>query len=67
MIGNKIEGYCWISFGFFLLMLFCTKLILQLLTMIVAFSFIVKGLKILAVDRAVYNYSMHYFNDNFRR
>ena len=66
MLGNKVEGYLWIALGIFLVIWLGGRLVLQLLSLFVGFSLIVKGLRILAMDRALYNYSKHYFEDNFR-
>ncbi len=67
MITNRMHGYLWITFGLFCLIFFGGRLFFQLLGVLIGFSFIIKGLKILAIDRAMYNYSMHYFNDQFRK
>lgn len=67
MVGNVIVGYLWVTVGLFCLIFFGGKLFLQLLGVIVGLSLIFKGLRILSVHRAVYNYSMHYFNDQFKK
>lgn len=67
MVLNIIFGYFWIIVGLFCLGFFGGKLFLQLLWITVGFSLIFKGLRILAVDRVVYNYSKHYFNDQFKK
>jgi len=66
MVVNRIAGYLWIMIGLFCLIFFGGKLFLQLLGVFVGVSLIFKGLRILAVDRAVYNYSKHYFDDQFK-
>ncbi len=67
MIANRIAGYLWIALGLFCLIFFGGKLFLQLLGVLVGVSLIFRGLRILAVDRAVYNYSKHYFDDQFKK
>ena len=67
MVVNRISGYLWITLGLFCLIFFGGKLFFQLIGVIVGFSLMLKGMKILAIDRAMYNYSMHYFNDQFRK
>jgi hypothetical protein len=67
MITNRMHGYLWITFGLFFLIFFGGRLFFQLLGVLIGFSCIIKGLKILAIDRAMYNYSMHYFNDQFKK
>ncbi len=67
MSTNRISGYLWITFGLFCLIFFGGKLFFQLIGVIAGFSLILKGMKILAIDGAMYNYSMHYFNNQFRK
>jgi len=67
MIENRVVGYMWVMLGLFCLVLFGGKLFLQLLGVLAGVSLIFKGLRILAVDRVVYNYSRNYFDDQFRR
>jgi len=67
MISNIIIGYLWMTLGLFFLVFFGGKLFLQLLGVLFGFMFVFKGLRKLSVDRTVYNYSMHYFNDQFRK
>ena len=67
MVSNIISGYFWIIVGLFCLGFFGGKLFLQLLWIIVGFSLILKGLRTLAIDRAFYSYSKHYFNDQFKK
>jgi hypothetical protein len=67
MIVNRVSGYLWIALGLFCLIFFGGRLFFQLIGVLVGFSLVVKGLKILAIDRAMYNYSMHYFNDQFKK
>ena len=67
MNTNRVVGYFWVIVGLFCLISFGGKLFFQLLGVIVGFSFVFKGLKILAIDRTMYNYSMNYFNDQFRK
>jgi len=67
MIGNVFVGYLWVTLGLFCLIFFGGKLFFQLIGVLIGLSLIFKGLKILAIDRAVYNYSRHYFDDSFRR
>lgn len=67
MVMNVIAGYLWITFGLFCLIFFGGKLFLQLLGVMIGLALIFRGLRILAVDRAVYNYSVHYFNDQFKK
>lgn len=67
MIGNVLVGYLWVTLGFFCLIFFGGKLFFQLIGVLVGFSLIFKGLRILAIDRAVYTYSKNYFDDSFRR
>lgn len=67
MAGRIISGYLWITFGLFCLVFFGGKLFLQLLGVLIGISFIIKGMQRLAVDRNFYNFSINYFNDNFRR
>jgi hypothetical protein len=64
MVVNFITGYLWITLGLFFLVFFGGKLFLQLLGVIIGFLFIFRGLRILSVDRIVYNYSMDYFQNN---
>ncbi len=67
MVVNFIAGYLWITIGLFCLIFFGGKLFLQLLGVIIGFALIFKGLRILAVDRVVYNYSRHYFDDQLKK
>lgn len=64
---NMIAGYAWIALGLFCLVFFGGKLLLQLLGLIAGISLIFRGLQILAFDRAVYRYSRHYFENNFKK
>ena len=67
MVVNQVAGYLWMALGFFCLIFFGGKLFLQLLGVMVGLSLIFRGLRILAVDRVVYNYSKHYFDDQFKK
>lgn len=67
MIPYRFAGYFWIILGLFCLGFFSGKLFLQLFWIMIGMSFVFKGLRILAIDRAMYNYSMHYFNDQFKK
>lgn len=67
MVVNVIIGYAWITLGFLGLVFFSGKILFELAAAIVGISLIFKGLRILAMDRAVYNYSMHYFNNQFKK
>ncbi len=67
MVENRIVGYMWIILGVFCLISFGGRLFLQLLGVLAGASLVFKGLRILAVDRAFYNYSRSYFDDQFRR
>ena len=66
MVVNRLSGYLWITLGILCLIVFGGKLFLQLLGVIVGFSLIFKGMKILAIHGAMYNYSMGYFNNQFK-
>ena len=67
MVVNRIAGYLWITLGLFCLIFFGGKLFFQLIGVCVGLSLIFKGMKILEIHRAMYNYSMHYFNDQFKK
>ncbi len=67
MIANRIAGYLWITFGLFCLIFFGGKLFLQLLGVCIGLALIFRGLRLLAVDRVVYNYSRNYFEDQFKK
>ncbi len=67
MVVNFVAGYLWITFGLFSLVFFGGKLFLQLLGVLFGLALIFRGLRILAVDRTFYKYSMHYFNDQFKK
>lgn len=67
MVKNVIAGYLWVTLGLFCLIFFGGKLFFQLVGVFFGLSLIFKGLKILAIDRAVFNYSQRYFDDSFRR
>ncbi|MBV8660798.1 MAG: hypothetical protein JO129_01470 [Candidatus Dependentiae bacterium] len=67
MTSNTIIGYFWIIAGLFFLGFFGFRLLLQFLCIFIGFSLIFKGLRILAIDRVVYNYSRNYFNDQFKK
>lgn len=67
MVVNFIAGYLWITLGLFCLIFFGGKLFFQLLGVMIGFALIFRGLRILAVDRAMYNYSKHYFEDQFKK
>ncbi|MDP3788151.1 MAG: hypothetical protein Q8Q60_02390 [Candidatus Chromulinivorax sp.] len=67
MVAHRITGYLWITLGLFCLIFFGGRLFLQLLGVITGFILIFKGLRLLAVDRVVYNYSRNYFDDQFKK
>ena len=67
MAVKSMVGYFWITLGLFCLIFFGGKLFLQLLGVMVGLSLIFKGLRMLAVDRAMYNYSKNYFEDQFEK
>jgi len=66
-MANSIEGYLWIAIGFFLAIIYGGNLLLQLLAVCFGFYLIFKGLRILSLDRSMYNYSQDFFNDRFKR
>ncbi|MGZ6251154.1 MAG: hypothetical protein ACXWL2_03940 [Candidatus Chromulinivorax sp.] len=67
MSERIVSGYLWITLGFFCLIFFGGRLFLQLLGVVIGISFIIKGMQRLAVDRNFYNFSINYFNDNFKK
>ena len=67
MLGYSLLGYLYISLGLFCMIYFAGKLLLQLLAIIVGLMLIFQGLKVLAVNRAIYYYSTSYFKDQFRK
>jgi hypothetical protein len=67
MVSGNTSGYLWVILGLFFMIFFGGKLFIELVGVIIGFVCIMKGLKILSFDRQFYHYSMHYFNQNFRR
>ncbi|MBP6870140.1 hypothetical protein KBC04_04610 [Candidatus Babeliales bacterium] len=67
MVVNKAAGYLWMTLGFFFLIFFGGKLFFQLIGVAIGFSLIFRGLRILAMDHLLYNYSIDFFQDNFRK
>lgn len=68
MLLDRILGYLYLTLGLFCLIFFIGKFFFQILFLIVGFSLVVKGLRLLAFDRAAYHYySQNYFNDQFKR
>lgn len=67
MTNNSLTGYLWIFLGIFLVMLFGGRLLFQLLAITLGLTLIFKGLRLLALDRAVYHYSKNYFDEQFKR
>lgn len=67
MMKNRLSGYLWMTFGMFFLIFFGGRLFLQLMGVLVGVSCILKGLRILMIDQAVYSYSRQYFDDQFLR
>lgn len=67
MLSRRLLGYLYLILGFLCIIFFAREFLLQLIVIIVGISFIFKGFRLLAVDRAVYHYSQMYFNDQFRK
>jgi hypothetical protein len=67
MAGNSIAGYLWVTLGLFFLIFFGGRLFLQLLGVIIGFICIFKGLRLFALDNMIYKYSMHYFDNKFKK
>ena len=67
MLAYSLLGYVYISLGLFCMIYFAGKLLLQLLAIVVGLIFIFQGLKVLAVNRAIYYYSTSYFKDQFKK
>ncbi|AXK60663.1 hypothetical protein [Candidatus Chromulinivorax destructor] len=67
MVANRMSGYAYLLVGVFFILFFAWQLFFQIVCLLVGASFIMQGLRMLAVDRTVYYYSQNYFKDQFKR